>query len=897
VGDPEHRVLLRGEGDVHAAPGREDGLTEPGAGPHRRFGLDVFAVPSLLLLLARDLLVRDPPRILAWRLLHDPQLSTLPGGLAAFVPRPHPDVDRDPIALALATAAGLLAALYLLGAVFGRGARFRAGVIALAGFVLVVAPAAGFMAMGCATGRPYGQDGGVVQLPLALDKILAGESPYAADYSNSILGKEARVSKFWSTRGGNPILRHHAYLPGTHLLAMPFHLAGRAAGIPFDPRVMTFAAFILAAYLATRVVAGVEARLCAAALVLVNPLLYWHQIFGANDIVFVAMILATVWLLQRERPLAAAAMLGLACGTKQLAWPFAPFLLLAASGARWPPGPEWKRAARRFVQMTLMAAAVFAIVVLPVAALDFRAFYADIVGYNVGLPGADNYPLGGTPGFGFANFLLYFGHVRALGDYFPFGVFYLLLVPFGLFLIRATLRRGGDVRHALVLGSSALVASLYFSRVVHPNYLIPPAILLPIGALGATLAADVVLVPLLLLMVAVEVSELAPLQRLWEDALTVRLPMHVAEPWASLLPRAGFDLTDDPLTLAWSALAAGLATAYLAGGVLGMPVRWRAVLAVVSLVLVVVVPAGVVAAIGERTGTVRAQDEWVAETRRASDALALDRTTPRPTREAWSASFRHEPPRLLVPARVPAPGGLLAVAAVLRPLGRDPRIVSVVAVLFFAGLVLARGRPVAKPLLLSLLMVPAAATTAAFGGGLVVTAVALVIATAASIPAGIRVRAAACAVAATSSFLGVLALLASPETSVDDRRMRRGIATGITAGIITVMVAALMASVAGGPRGLASLRWLDAGPGVGVANIGTYFGYALGLAGVAVLMLLVVVAVYAVGRAVTSGRVPATIGAATASVLALVLLPSTSPDAVLVPIALLLVAGADAAPD
>ena len=30
-----------------------------------------------------------------------------------------------------------------------------------------------------------------LQLPLALDKILAGESPYGADYSDSILGKEA----------------------------------------------------------------------------------------------------------------------------------------------------------------------------------------------------------------------------------------------------------------------------------------------------------------------------------------------------------------------------------------------------------------------------------------------------------------------------------------------------------------------------------------------------------------------------------------------------------------------------------------------------------------------------------------------------------------------------------
>ena len=89
-----------------------------------------------------------------------------------------------------------------------------------------------------------------------------------------------------------------------------------------------------------------------------------------------------------------------------------------------------------------MLLAVFLAVVAPVAALDFRAFWGDIVVYNVGLPGGDNYPLGGTPGFGFANFLIYFGRVASLRDYFPFSVFYALLIPLGLLLVRSQLRSG-----------------------------------------------------------------------------------------------------------------------------------------------------------------------------------------------------------------------------------------------------------------------------------------------------------------------------------------------------------------------------------------------------------------------------------------------------------------------
>src|SRR6185436_14934666 len=156
----------------------------------------------LLLLIARDLLLHDPPRVLAWRLLHDPRLAALPAWLAPLVPRPNGDLDRDPVALLLGAAATGLALVYLALAAGGAGARVRAAVIAAASLALIVVPTVAFVAMGIATDRPYGQDGGVVQIPLALDRILAGESPYAADYSGTILGRIARASAFWEPLGG-----------------------------------------------------------------------------------------------------------------------------------------------------------------------------------------------------------------------------------------------------------------------------------------------------------------------------------------------------------------------------------------------------------------------------------------------------------------------------------------------------------------------------------------------------------------------------------------------------------------------------------------------------------------------------------------------------------------------
>ena len=597
------------------------------------------------------------------------------------------------MALLLAAIAVLLALVYASLAAAQARPAVRAGTILLAALLLVVAPTAAFMGMGAATERPYGQDGGVVQLPLAIDKILAGESPYGADYSGTVLARQARVSTFWDELGGNPILRHHAYLPGTHLVMLPFHLLSRAALGGFDPRSVTLLFYALVVLLAARLPASAEARLAAAGVAALNPLVYWHQIFGANDLVFVAMVLGAVLLARGERRVAAAALLGLACATKQLAWPFAPFLLVALSGARTFAGllGSWRRLLRPLVVLV----AVFLAVVLPVAALDFRAFWGDIVVYNVGLPGGDNYPLGGTPGVGFANYIVCFGRLASLRDYFPFSVFYVLLVPLGLLLVRAQLRDGRP-EWALATGTTALLASLYFSRVVHPNYLVPAAVLLPLAVLALRRGADVALAPLLLLALAVEAAENQVFRNAWEQATAAGLPARVQGLAAALVPKAGPHLTKDPLGLLFGATAAGLGVLYLALAVGGAPRRSRTVVTVLGAVLLVGLPAALLAGLSDRTGVVRAQDPAVVQAQADAGRLIEGRspyTTPPETsprgREAFSRSFRLDPPAeirpsspLLPPGPVrrrgcrPAPGGSRPAPAGrrgARPAGRAAR--------------------------------------------------------------------------------------------------------------------------------------------------------------------------------------------------------------------------------
>jgi hypothetical protein len=850
-------------------------------------------VPALLLLVARDLLLHDPPRILAWRLLHDPRLQRAPAWLLAFLPQTSPGFDRDPIALALAGIATGLGLAYLALAVFGARARWRGLVIAAGAAALVVAPSLAFTAMGLATDRPYGQDGGVVQLPLALDKILAGQSPYGADYSDSILGHEARASAFWAPFGGNPILHHHAYLPGTHAIFLPFYLASKAAIGVFDPRFVTLLAYALVVFLAALLFESAPHRLVAAGVAALNPLVYWHQIFGANDLLFVAWLLAAWLAAEREKRLAAGFWLGLACATKQLAWPFAPFLLLHLSGARgW--GEIFTRDSWRRLRGPLgLAAATFVAIVGPVVALDPKAFYADIVVYNVGLPGADNYPLGGTPGFGFANFLIYFGRVESLREYFPFGVFYLLLVPLGLALVRAQLRESGLPR-AFLNGSVALLASLYFSRVVHPNYLIPLAVLLPLALLARGRPADAVVVPLTLLAAAVEAVENGVFRPTWDQAVAASWPRTLTGVAAALAPRSAAGLTPDPIGTGFAALAAGLALAYLVAVSLGAKARARLVLGAIAALLVVGLPTVLVVGISDRTG-VRGQDPWLVQAQADAARLAVGASpykwpaADRPQgREAWSSSFRLEPPRLLVPDRPLVPPGASVLAAGLRALGlRDPRWLTLLGLALAGTLGLRSVAPEQRPVALGIFVLALpVAFGAIFGAPWTFAGVLLCVAWTFSprpraVPTGLL-----CGVAAaTAGPVWAAVPFFCPREPAQGPSSRRN---GLLAFLAALSLLCLPAVLLDARAFLSALRRPDdVAPGLGLFNFVLYRGAendpaARMLFAAVPLVVLAVVAFlsWRLAAAAPEGK------AALALLLVLFLVPSASPEAVALPILL-----------
>ncbi len=698
---------------------------EPGA---RSLPLDGVLVPAALLLIARELLLFAPTRELAWQVAHDERVARRSFWLGLLRPLPAAAQDADPVALLLGALAVLLAGAYLLLAWRGAPARARAALLATAAIVLVALPTLALVELGVAMRLPYGHDGGVVQLPLALERTLAGQSPYGADYSKSVLGRQARASEFWAPLGGNPITRHHWYLPGVHLLMIPPYLLLRAAFGFFDARLVTLPGFLLAAWLAARLLPDEQRRLCAAALVLVHPLVYWPQIFGVNDVFCALPLLGALLLGERRRTRAAAALLGLACAVKQLMWPFAPFALLWLAGLRsWRELLSWA-GLRRLLAPAGITVGVALAVVAPLALRDVGAFVNDIFRYQVGLPGEDQYPLGGTPGFGFANFVIYLGWVRSLGDPFPFDRFYALLAPFGVLLVHRQLRRPG-VAAVLINGSLALLASLYLSRIVNPNYLTLAVICVPLAVLrDRRLSADLAVVPLVLMLLGLEFSGHESMRTTWQasSAGVAGLP-------AWLAPGDG-PRWRDPLSLGLAALAVGLGIAYLAvawaragsaaderdapeaAPATSAPWRARASFVGACALLLVAAPAWLVVRGGEAARVIRAQDRFVADTRGARGLERIDGApvAPAPVVEAWSRSFRKLGEKQFEPSPQPAPRSALGRALG----GLDPRWLTLPALGLAAWLGARRAPPAARVCVLAVLLLsPLAALGAIFGAG------------------------------------------------------------------------------------------------------------------------------------------------------------------------------------
>jgi len=298
---------------------------------------------------------------------------------------------------------------------------------------------------------------GLVQVELAIDRLMHGQPIYGVDWSNTPL-----AAMPWNTTlGPNPALHHQAYFPLVILLGVPLRALTNALGLPFDGRMVLVGFALLGMAVIARLPLAAERRFLILTAVYMSPLITLYFWSGRNDIEFLVMVLLSLMLLARRQPVLASTALGAAVALKPFAWLAVPFLLLVLY-LRYRD----RRSMGELLTSLIALAMVPVVTIVPFLLADPRAFWTDTVLYtNGGVP--DAYPIGG---YGFGELLYQLHGVARRSDAFPFGLVQLaavipvLWVTARGFLRRPTLSRwmGG---YAL-----ALLAFTFFARFFNDNY-------------------------------------------------------------------------------------------------------------------------------------------------------------------------------------------------------------------------------------------------------------------------------------------------------------------------------------------------------------------------------------------------------------------------------------------
>ena len=245
------------------------------------------------------------------------------------------------------------------------------------------------------------------------------------------------------------------------LAGVPLRLLTDALGLPFDYR-LVLVGFVLLGLLAIAALPlSAQHRIMLMTVLFVSPLITLYLWSGRNDIEFLAMLLLSLALLARGRPILSAGALGIAVALKPFAWPAVPLLLIVLM-LRWRDRHD-----RRELAVSLLSLiAPSAITILPFFFANPHAFYTDVVLYTSGgVP--DAYPI---EGYGFAELLYNARVIASRSDAFPSALFQLAAMNPILWLAGRALLRRATARRWMAGYTSLLLAFCFFARFFNDNY-------------------------------------------------------------------------------------------------------------------------------------------------------------------------------------------------------------------------------------------------------------------------------------------------------------------------------------------------------------------------------------------------------------------------------------------
>ncbi len=297
--------------------------------------------------------------------------------------------------------------------------------------------------------------------------LLAGKDFYAQTYLNTPLADFKWHNEPQYGYGPNPALWLTDTFPGQELITVPFMLASNATLHWFDERFVYMAAFALTVLLLALLAPTASTRLALIAAVALNPVWVPTFIYGQNDILVLAEILAVVYFSGQSRWRLALLCLAIGCATKQTTLLLVPFYLWWL----WLRlGDTWRQRLERLALLLPWLIVPGVLMIVPFYAWDPTAFYNGNFAYvNGSVP--HSYPIQGYDGWGAAGFVLWGGLVPGPNAYYPFWIMQgAVALPLALILLRR-MRRDTTPATMLAAYAAALFPVFYFSRFFHASYI------------------------------------------------------------------------------------------------------------------------------------------------------------------------------------------------------------------------------------------------------------------------------------------------------------------------------------------------------------------------------------------------------------------------------------------
>jgi hypothetical protein len=314
----------------------------------------------------------------------------------------------------------------------------------------------------------------ILQIEEGIKYLLQGKNPYQENYFNTPLvnwsdGKFTVFAERFSKpiTINNPALYHYISLPFYTLFSVPFYLIFKNILGWYDQRFVHLFVWLLTLITISQIPKKSYNKLLLLILFALNPIFSHELIIGSNDVFLIFWLIATLYLLKKDKIFLSSITYTLACTSKHSAWFLAPFYLYYIYLTLKPFARD------SFHNLALVFRKIYPlfiiglIIILPFILWNFKAFWEDIYHYPAGTL-ETSFPI---KDLGFSMLLVYIGIIKSQLDYFPFWILQLIFGLPILILLLKWQRDNNSLSQVFVSYGALLLVFWFFSRFFNINYI------------------------------------------------------------------------------------------------------------------------------------------------------------------------------------------------------------------------------------------------------------------------------------------------------------------------------------------------------------------------------------------------------------------------------------------